>query len=85
MNEFRQECRAFAQHWITVQAAEFQRLGVMGDFDNPYTTMNFHAEARIAGELLKFAMSRPALSRVKAGDVERSRAHGAGRGRDRVS
>ncbi|MGE0281337.1 MAG: class I tRNA ligase family protein, partial [Rhizobiaceae bacterium] len=57
MNAFRQECRAFAQHWITVQGAEFQRLGVVGDFDNPYTTMNFHAEARIAGELLKFAMS----------------------------
>lgn len=57
VNEFRKECRAFAQHWIEVQGAEFQRLGVVGDFDNPYTTMNFHAEARIAGELLKFAMS----------------------------
>jgi isoleucyl-tRNA synthetase len=57
VNEFRKECRDFAQHWITVQGAEFQRLGVVGDFDNPYTTMAFHAEARIAGELLKFAMS----------------------------
>ena len=57
VNEFRQECRAFAQGWIEVQGAEFQRLGVVGDFENPYTTMNFHAEARIAGELLKFAMS----------------------------
>ncbi|MDN2579476.1 isoleucine--tRNA ligase [Aquibium sp. ELW1220] len=57
VNEFRQECREFAQHWITVQAGEFKRLGVEGDFDNPYTTMAFHAEARIAGELLKFAMS----------------------------
>ena len=55
--EFRQECRDFAQHWIEVQSEEFKRLGVIGDFDNPYTTMNFHAEARIAGELLKFAMS----------------------------
>ena len=36
---------------------EFKRLGVVGDFDNPYTTMAFHAESRIAGELLKFAMS----------------------------
>ena len=36
---------------------EFKRLGVEGDFDNPYTTMDFHAEARIAGEFLKFAMS----------------------------
>jgi len=57
MVEFRQECRAYAEKWIGVQGGEFQRLGVVGDFKNPYTTMNFHAESRIAGELLKFAMS----------------------------
>ncbi len=57
VNEFRKECREFAANWINVQGDEFQRLGVVGDFKNPYTTMNFHAEARIAGELLKFAMS----------------------------
>ncbi|MGE0502878.1 MAG: isoleucine--tRNA ligase [Rhizobiaceae bacterium] len=57
MVAFRKECRAYAEHWIKVQGAEFQRLGVVGDFDNPYTTMNFHAESRIAGELMKFAMS----------------------------
>jgi isoleucyl-tRNA synthetase len=57
VNEFRKECRDFAQHWIDVQTGEFKRLGIEGDFDNPYTTMNFHAEARIAGELMKFAMS----------------------------
>ena len=57
MIAFRKECRAYAEKWIAVQGAEFQRLGVVGDFKNPYTTMNFHAEARIAGELLKFAAS----------------------------
>ncbi|PDQ18617.1 isoleucine--tRNA ligase [Mesorhizobium sanjuanii] len=57
VNEFRKECREFAAHWIKVQGGEFRRLGVVGDFDNPYTTMAFHAEARIAGELLKFALS----------------------------
>ena len=57
VNEFRQECRDFASHWIAVQSEEFKRLGVIGDFETPYTTMNFHAESRIAGELLKFAMS----------------------------
>ena len=57
MVAFRQECRAYAEKWIKVQGAEFQRLGVIGDFDNPYTTMAYHAEARIAGELLKFATS----------------------------
>ena len=57
VNEFRKECREFATHWIKVQSGEFKRLGIEGDFDNPYTTMAFHAESRIAGELLKFAMS----------------------------
>lgn len=57
VNEFRRECRDFAQGWINVQSEEFRRLGIEGDFDNPYTTMNYHSEARIAGELLKIAMS----------------------------
>ena len=55
--EFRRQCREFAARWIKVQTDEFKRLGVVGDFDDPYTTMSFHAEARIAGELMKFAMS----------------------------
>ncbi len=57
INEFRQECREFAKHWMAVQAEEFKRLGVIGDFDNPYTTMSNDAEATIAAELMKFAMS----------------------------
>jgi isoleucyl-tRNA synthetase len=55
INDFRKECRTFAAHWIDVQREEFKRLGVTGDWDNPYLTMNFKAEALIAGELLKFA------------------------------
>ena len=57
INEFRRECREFASSWIKVQTEEFKRLAILGDFENPYTTMNFHAESRIAGELLKFAAS----------------------------
>ncbi len=57
INDFRKECRAFAAHWIDVQREEFKRLGVTGDWDNPYLTMNFRAEALIANELLKFAES----------------------------
>ena len=57
INEFRKECREFAQGWIDKQSAEFKRLGIEGDFDHPYTTMAFHSEARIAGELLKIAKS----------------------------
>ncbi|MHC5232622.1 isoleucine--tRNA ligase [Brucella sp. LJL56] len=57
INEFRRECREFAAKWIKIQSEEFKRLAILGDFENPYTTMNFHAESRIAGELLKFAAS----------------------------
>src|SRR3989440_345408 len=55
--EFRRECRAFAAHWIDVQREEFKRLGVEGDWGNPYTTMDFAAEAQIARELMKFAQN----------------------------
>jgi isoleucyl-tRNA synthetase len=53
--EFRRECRRFAEHWIKVQKAEFERLGVTGDWAHPYTTMDHFAEAQIARELMKFA------------------------------
>lgn len=57
MIEFRKECRAYAEHWVGVQSEEFKRLGIEGDFDKPYKTMDFKSEARIAGELLKIAKS----------------------------
>ncbi|MBO6755210.1 MAG: isoleucine--tRNA ligase [Roseibium sp.] len=57
VNEFRRECREFAEHWIKVQRTEFERLGIEGDWDNPYLTMRFESEAIIAEELMKFAMS----------------------------
>ncbi len=53
--EFRAACRDFAQKWLDVQREEFKRLGGCGDWDNPYTTMAFDAEADIVEELLKFA------------------------------
>lgn len=55
--EFRKECRAFAEHWLNEQRREFKRLGVVGDWDRPYSTMSFPAEAQIAAELMKFAVS----------------------------
>ena len=54
--KFRRECREFAEQWIDVQREEFKRLGVIGDWDNPYTTMSFSAEAQIVRELGKFLM-----------------------------
>ena len=57
MIAFRAECRAYAEHWLNVQREEFKRLGALGDWAHPYTTMSFDAEATIAAELLKFAMN----------------------------
>ena len=55
--DFRRECREFAEKWIDIQRAEFKRLGVVGDWREPYTTMSYEAEAIIAEELMKFAMN----------------------------
>ncbi|MBS0475719.1 MAG: isoleucine--tRNA ligase [Proteobacteria bacterium] len=53
--EFRAECRAYAQHWVSVQREQIKRLGVLGDWDHPYLTMAPEAEGTIVAELLKFA------------------------------
>ncbi|WCM27665.1 isoleucine--tRNA ligase [Sphingomonas sp. QA11] len=55
--QFRAECRAYADKWVAVQRVQFERLGVMGDWEDPYLTMKFDAEAAIVNELLKFAES----------------------------
>ena len=55
--QFRAECRAYAEKWVDIQRPQFERLGVMGDWADPYLTMKFEAEAAIVGELLKFAES----------------------------
>ena len=52
--QFRQECRDFAAHWVEEQRKQFQRLGVIGDWDHPYLTMSFDAEAQIVREIGKF-------------------------------
>jgi isoleucyl-tRNA synthetase len=55
MVAFRKECRGYAEHWLNVQREEFKRLGIVGDWDHPYATMTYPAEAQIARELMKFA------------------------------
>ncbi|MGR3455266.1 isoleucine--tRNA ligase [Pseudooceanicola sp.] len=55
--DFRQECRRFADEWVDVQRAEFKRLGVTGNWADPYLTMAFHAERVIAEEFMKFLMN----------------------------
>ena len=52
--EFRKECRSFAEKWIEVHKEQFKRLGVVGDWDNYYSTMSYNAEAQIVRELGKF-------------------------------
>jgi len=57
VNEFRAECRAYAQHWVDVQREQLKRLGISADWDKPYLTMAKGAEATIVAELFKFAES----------------------------
>ena len=56
IKDFRKECREFAKSWIDVHIKEFKRLGVVGDFDNYYSTMSNDAEAQIVRELGKFLL-----------------------------
>ncbi|WP_134681154.1 isoleucine--tRNA ligase [Paracoccus ravus] len=55
--EFRQECRKFAEGWVETQREEFKRLGIIGKWEDPYLTMNYHAEAVIAAEFMKLLMN----------------------------
>ncbi len=55
--EFRKECRAFADKWVGVQKDQFKRLGIFGNWEDPYLTMKFESEAQIVRELLKFLMN----------------------------
>ena len=52
--EFRARCRDYADHWIAEQSREFKRLGVLGDWDHRYSTMDFASEAAIVAEFHKF-------------------------------
>lgn len=54
---FREECRKFAREWVDTQSAQFKRLGITGDWDNPYLTMNYRAESKIVREIHKFALN----------------------------
>ncbi len=55
VNAFRKLCRDYATHWLNIQREEFKRLGVLGDWDKPYSTMDYTSEAIIAGEIGKVA------------------------------
>lgn len=55
--DFRQECRKFAEGWVDIQREEFKRMGITGNWENPYLTMDYHAEAVIAAEFQKFLMN----------------------------
>ena len=55
VTEFRAECRAYAQHWVDTQREQLKRLGISADWDKPYLTMAYFAEATIVSELFKFA------------------------------
>ena len=54
LNEIRLHCRRYAEKFIDIQRNEFKRLGVLGEWGNPYLTMSYDYEATIARELGRF-------------------------------
>ncbi|MGC8908355.1 MAG: isoleucine--tRNA ligase [Desulfomonilaceae bacterium] len=52
--EVRRHCRQYAERFIDVQREEFKRLGVFGEWEDPYLTMNYRYQATIVRELGKF-------------------------------
>ncbi len=63
--DFRAECREFAQKWVEIQSDQFQRLGVIGDWKDPYLTMTHTGEAQIVREIHKFLMNGGLYKGVK--------------------
>ena len=85
IDQLRRDCREFAAHWIDVQREQFKRLGCIGEWEHPYTTMNIRAEAVIAARAAQVRGERAALSRLPPGDVVAGGKDRAGRSRGRVS
>ena len=80
----RKACEAYARKYIDIQRAQFKRLGVLGDWDNPYLTLNKEYEAdelRLFADIVEQGLC---LSRQKAGLLEHPLPHRAGRGRGRI-
>ena len=82
--QFRQKCREYASEQIDVQRRDFKRLGVLGDWENPYRTMDFRFEADMLRALAKIVEQRPPAARRQAGALVLRLRLGAGRGRDRI-
>ena len=84
MVAFRKECRAYATHWLNVQREEFKRLGIIGDWDHPYATMDLSRRSADRARADEVRRQRHALSRLQARDVERGGEDRAGRSRGRI-
>ena len=82
--DFRRACRAYAERFIGVMTEEFQRLGVFGDWQNPYLTMNFRYQAAIARALGKCVERGPGLQGQEARPLVHPLPDGAGRSGSRV-
>ena len=63
--QFRQKCREYAQEQVNIQREEFKRLGVLGDWNNPYLTMDFKFEANILRSLSKIIQNKHLIQGFK--------------------
>ena len=82
--QVRRKCRAYAERFIDIQRDEFKRLGVMGEWDNPYLTMNYRYEATIAREVLQVRPGRQPVSQQEADPLVLQLQDRPCRSRDRI-
>ena len=82
--DFRRACREYAERFIGVMTEEFQRLGILGDWDHPYLTMDFKYQAAIVRALGQVRRAGPRLQRQEAGPLVHPLPHGARRSGSRV-
>ena len=80
----RKLCRQYAEKFHNIQREEFQRLGVLGDWENPYLTMHPAYEATIVREFGKFVEARRSLQRIETGPLVYPGSNGIGGGGSRV-
>ena len=77
--DIRRRCHAYAQKYVDVQRDQFKRLGILGDWADPYLTMNPTYEASTLEVFAKFVEAGVGLSQAETGAVEYRQSNRAGR------
>ena len=83
-SQIRAECRKYAEKYVDLQRADFKRLGILGQWEDPYLTMSAAIRSGDRGRVRRFSRPRLRLQRPEAGELVHARSHRAGRSRGRI-